>query len=69
MVYAARDDAAATFEAPGVAELVLTGLGPDAARSLLGVHVEGVPVEDVAPAALLKARVEVPAGVSQEVTS
>jgi len=29
----------------------------------------GLPVEDVAPAALLKARVEIPAGVSQEVTS
>src|ERR1700754_633887 len=29
----------------------------------------GLPVEDIAPAALLKARVEVPAGVSQEVSS
>src|SRR6201991_3803640 len=29
----------------------------------------GLPVEQVAPAALLKARVEVPAGVSQEVSS
>ena len=29
----------------------------------------GLPVEEVAPAALLKARVEVPAGVSQEVSS
>ena len=47
MVYAARDDAAATFEAPGVAELVLTGLGPDASRTLLGVHLEDAPVEDV----------------------
>jgi DNA-binding CsgD family transcriptional regulator/tetratricopeptide (TPR) repeat protein len=47
MVYAARAEAEATFEAPGVTELVLTGLGPDAARSLLGVHLEGVPVEDV----------------------
>ena len=47
MVYAARDDAAATLETPGVAELVLTGLGPDAARTLLGAHLEGAPVEDV----------------------
>jgi small subunit ribosomal protein S5 len=29
----------------------------------------GLPVEAVAPAALLRARTEVPAGVSQEVTS
>jgi small subunit ribosomal protein S5 len=29
----------------------------------------GLPVEEVAPAALLKARAEVPAGVSQEVSS
>ena len=47
MVFAARDDAAATFEAPGFAELALTGLGPDAARALLGTHLEGAPVEEV----------------------
>jgi DNA-binding CsgD family transcriptional regulator/tetratricopeptide (TPR) repeat protein len=47
MVYAARDGAAATFEAPGVPERTLTGLGPEAARTLLGAHLEGVPVEDV----------------------
>ena len=29
----------------------------------------GLTVEEVTPAALLKARIEVPAGVSQEVTS
>jgi small subunit ribosomal protein S5 len=29
----------------------------------------GLPVEQVAPAALLRARAEVPAGVSQEVSS
>ena len=43
MVYAAREGSAATFEAPGVPELGLTGLGPDDARTLLG----DVPVEEV----------------------
>ena len=47
MVFATRDDAAATFPAPGVPELVLTGLGPDAARTLLGEHLEDAPAEEV----------------------
>ena len=47
MLFATRDDAATPFQAPGVGELVLTGLGPDAARALLERHLRTHPLEDV----------------------
>jgi DNA-binding CsgD family transcriptional regulator len=47
MLFATRDDAATPFQAPGLSELVLTGLGPDAARALLERHLTDTPAEDV----------------------
>ncbi|MCW2737937.1 LuxR family transcriptional regulator [Nocardioides sp.] len=48
MVFGARDGAAATFEAPGLAEVTLTGLDVDAARALLATRLAGEPADEVA---------------------
>ncbi len=48
MVFAARDGAAAAFEAPGLAELALTGLDAEASRALLAARLGGDPAEEVA---------------------
>ncbi len=47
MVFAARDGAGERFEAPGVDEHALTGLGGEAARTLLADRLGGEPAEDV----------------------
>ncbi len=47
MVLAARPVAETLFEAQGLAELTLAGLGPDAARTLLDHQVSGAPAGDV----------------------
>lgn len=48
MVFAARDDAAAAFETPGLAELVLTGLDAEESRALLAARLGGDPADEVA---------------------
>ena len=48
MVFAARDGAATVFEAPGLAEVTLTGLDVEAARALLATRLAGDPADDVA---------------------
>ncbi|MGD9958999.1 AAA family ATPase [Nocardioides sp.] len=48
MVFAARDDAAAVFEAPGLAELVLTGLDAEESRALLTARLGADPPDVVA---------------------
>ena len=48
MVFAARDGAAAAFEAPGLAEVVLTGLDVEASRALLAARPGGEPADGVA---------------------
>jgi DNA-binding CsgD family transcriptional regulator/tetratricopeptide (TPR) repeat protein len=48
MVFAARDDAAAVIEAPGLAELVLTGLDAEESRALLAARLGADPADEVA---------------------
>jgi DNA-binding CsgD family transcriptional regulator/tetratricopeptide (TPR) repeat protein len=48
MVLAARDGAAAAFEAPGLAEITLAGLDVEAARALLSTRMAGEPADEVA---------------------
>jgi DNA-binding CsgD family transcriptional regulator/tetratricopeptide (TPR) repeat protein len=48
MVFAARDGAAAAFEAPGLAEVTLAGLDVEAARALLATRLAGEPADEVA---------------------
>lgn len=48
MVFAARDGAAAAFEAPGLAEVTLAGLDVEAARALLATRLAGQPADEVA---------------------
>lgn len=48
MVLAARDGAAAPFEAPGLAEITLAGLDVEAARALLAMRSSGEPADEVA---------------------
>jgi DNA-binding CsgD family transcriptional regulator len=47
MVFAIRDSTAGRFEAHDLAELRLTGISPDAARSLLDLHVGTARAEEV----------------------
>ena len=47
MVFAAREPAEPRFDAEGLDEIVVTGLGPDDARALLARHTGGVPATDV----------------------
>jgi DNA-binding CsgD family transcriptional regulator/tetratricopeptide (TPR) repeat protein len=48
MVFAARDGAAAVFEAPGLVDLPITGLDVEAARALLATRLAGAPADEVA---------------------
>ena len=47
MVFAARENAAARFEAQGVDEVVLGGLDDDESRALLARHLDGSPAQGV----------------------
>jgi DNA-binding CsgD family transcriptional regulator len=47
LVFAIRDDAVGRFAADGLAEMRLTGLSPDAARTLLDLHVGAARAEEV----------------------
>ena len=47
MVFAARDGSGERFEAPGVDELALTGLGPEASRALLAARLGSEPAGEV----------------------
>jgi DNA-binding CsgD family transcriptional regulator/tetratricopeptide (TPR) repeat protein len=47
MVFAAREGAGQRFEAPGVDELALTGLGPEASRALLAARLGSRPADEV----------------------
>lgn len=48
MVFAARDGVAAAFEAPGLAEVTVSGLDAEAARALLAARLGGAPADEVA---------------------
>jgi len=48
MVFAARDGAAAVFEAPGLAGITLGGLDVEAARALLATRLAGGPADEIA---------------------
>ena len=56
MVFAARDGAAAAFEAPGLAELALTGLDAEASRALLAARLGGDPADEVAQRLIAETR-------------
>ena len=47
MLFAVRDGVAGRFDAPGLAEMTLAGLSPDAARALLDRHVGEARAEEV----------------------
>ncbi|WP_297739506.1 AAA family ATPase [Nocardioides sp.] len=56
MVFATRDDTDGRFNPQGIPELVLTGLDPDAARTLLGQRSDVAPTADVAERLIIETR-------------
>jgi len=70
MVFATRDAGSASFDPPGLPTMVLTGLAPDAARSLLNEQLAVPPAAEVAERLIADTRgnplalLELPSGLS-----